>query len=27
MIGLKDIRDAANRLCSKFTPYPELAGQ
>ena len=22
-----DVRDAANRLCSKFTPYPELAGQ
>jgi glycine hydroxymethyltransferase len=21
-----DVRDAANRLCSKFTPYPELAG-
>lgn len=21
-----DMRDAANRLCSKFTPYPELAG-
>jgi glycine hydroxymethyltransferase len=21
-----DIRDAANRLCSKFTPYPELSG-
>jgi glycine hydroxymethyltransferase len=22
----QEIRDAANRLCSKFTPYPELAG-
>jgi glycine hydroxymethyltransferase len=21
-----DVRDAANRLCSKYTPYPELAG-
>jgi glycine hydroxymethyltransferase len=23
----QETRDAANRLCSKFTPYPELAGQ
>jgi glycine hydroxymethyltransferase len=22
-----DVRDAANRLCAKFTPYPELAGR
>jgi glycine/serine hydroxymethyltransferase len=22
-----DVRDAAARLCSKYTPYPELAGQ
>jgi glycine hydroxymethyltransferase len=22
----QEVRDAANRLCSKFTPYPELAG-
>ena len=21
-----DVRDAGHRLCSKFTPYPELAG-
>jgi glycine/serine hydroxymethyltransferase len=21
-----DVRDAAARLCSKYTPYPELAG-
>jgi glycine hydroxymethyltransferase len=21
-----DVLDQANRLCSKFTPYPELAG-